>query len=78
MADKDESEKLSPLDALDRKFLKEAGDRRAAIDAAMETMRAAQRKLEEAKAKVAQLQQANINASFAHDAARAELVAKSK
>lgn len=64
---------LSPLEELERRHLKESGERRTGIDAAMAELRDIDKMKLEATGKVRELQQAHMNASFAYDAARQEL-----
>lgn len=69
-----EDKKLSPLDALEKKHSREAGERAAKIEAAINDLRAAEEMAREAKRKLADLQREKVTASFAYDAARAELL----
>jgi hypothetical protein len=79
MADKnDKNDKLSPLAALERKHVEDMAERAAAIEAAQKDVRDAEEMLREAKRRLAELQQQKLAASFAFDAARAELVAAEK
>jgi hypothetical protein len=69
-----EDKKLSPLDALDKKHARDAAERVARIEAATNDLRAAEEMVREAKRKLAELQREKVTASFAYDAARAELL----
>ena len=69
-----EDKKLSPLDALDKKHARDAAERTAKIEAATNDLRAAEELVREAKRKLADLQREKVTASFAYDAARAELL----
>jgi len=69
-----EDKKLSPLDALDKKHARDTAERAARIEAATNDLRAAEEMVREAKRKLAELQREKVTASFAYDAARAELL----
>ena len=69
-----EDKKLSPLDALDKKHARDTAERAAKIEAATNDLRAAEEMVREAKRKLADLQREKVTASFAYDAARAELL----
>jgi hypothetical protein len=69
-----EDKKLSPLESLDRKHARETAERTAKIEAAANDLRAAEEMVREARRKLADLQRDKVSASFAYDAARAELV----
>jgi hypothetical protein len=69
-----EDKKLSPLEALDRKHARETAERTAKIEAAANDLRAAEEMVREGRRKLADLQRDKVTASFAYDAARAELV----
>lgn len=69
-----EDKKLSPLEALDRKHAKDTAERAAKIEIAAKDLRDAEEMVREAKRKLAELQREKINASFAYDATRADLV----
>jgi hypothetical protein len=66
--------KETALEALDAKHLKDTETRRAAIEAAVREHREAQQRLDDARDKLRALQRENIAASFAYDAARAQLL----
>jgi hypothetical protein len=68
-----EDKKLSPLEALDKKHAKEAAEQATKIEAATNDLRAAEDMVREAKRKLAELQREKVTASFAYDAARADL-----
>jgi len=68
-----EDKKLSPLEVLDKRDAREAADRAAKIEAATNDLRAAEEMVRDAKRKLADLQREKVTASFAYDAARAEL-----
>ncbi len=69
-----EDKRLSPIEVLDKKHARDAGERAARIDAATNDLRAAEEMVREAKRKLADLQREKVTASFAYDAARAELL----
>jgi hypothetical protein len=69
-----EDKKLSPLDTLDKKHARDAAERASRIEAASNDLRAAEEMVREAKRKLAELQREKVTASFAYDAARAELL----
>lgn len=69
-----EDKKLSPLDALDKKHARDTAERASRIEAATNDLRAAEEMVREAKRKLAELQRERVTASFAYDAARAELL----
>jgi hypothetical protein len=69
-----EDKKLSPLEALDRKHARETAERAAKIETAASDLHAAEEMVREAKRKLADLQREKVTASFAYDAARAELL----
>ncbi len=69
-----EDKKLSPLDVLEKKHARDAAERAARIEAATNDLRAAEEMVREAKRKLADLQREKVTASFAYDAARAELL----
>jgi len=69
-----EDKKLTPLESLDKKHARETAERTAKIDAAANDLRAAEEMVREGRRKLADLQRDKVAASFAYDAARAELV----
>ena len=69
-----EDKKLTPLEALDKKHDRETAERTAKIEAAANDLRAAEEMVREGRRKLADLQRDKVAASFAYDAARAELV----
>ena len=73
-----EDKKLSALELLERQHVKDSADRKAKIVAAMADLRDAKELVRESTSKVAGLQQENMNASFAYDSKRAEIVAQAK
>lgn len=77
-ANKTEQKTLTPLEKLDAAHLEAQKRRQIAIDAATEELRTADAMMREARLRVAKLQQEKMNASFAYDAARAELVTQAK
>jgi hypothetical protein len=68
-----EDKKLSPLEVLDKKHARDAGERAGKIEAAANDLRTAEEMVREAKRKLADLQREKVTASFAYDAARADL-----
>ena len=68
-----EDKKLSPLEALDKKHARDAAEHATRIEAATNDLRAAEDMVREAKRKLADLQREKVTASFAYDAARADL-----
>jgi hypothetical protein len=68
-----EDKRLSPIEALDKKHAREAAERAAKIEASTNDLRAAEDMVREAKRKLADLQREKVTASFAYDAARADL-----
>lgn len=66
--------KLSSLEVLEQKHVEAIAVRRAAIEAATQEMRDAEKQLHEARARLATLQREQLTASFAYDAERARLV----
>jgi hypothetical protein len=73
-----ERKALTPLEQLDQAHAAAQKERQLAIEAATEELRAADVMMREARLRVATLQQEKMNASFAYDAKRAELVAKAE
>ena len=69
-----EDKKLSPLDALDKRHARDTAERAARIEAATNDLRTSEEMVREAKRKLAELQREKVTASFAYDAARAELL----
>ncbi len=69
-----EDKKLSPLEALERKHAKDTAERAGKIESAAKDLRDAEEMVREARHKLAGLQREKITASFAYDAARAELL----
>lgn len=69
---------LSPIEKLDQEHADAQERRKAAIAAAMEEAREADKLAREARNIVAALQQERLTASLAYDARRAELVAQAQ
>ena len=72
------AEKLSPLDALEQKQLKDNEARRTATEAAVNEVRECKSLLAEAQQKLQRLEMEQLKASFDYEAERARLTAEAE